>query len=379
MTKLVDALIVGAGPTGLTLGLCLLNQGKSVVIVDKHLNGLDFSRAILINSDTLTALAPLGVSEQLRAAGIAVDGFTMHVNGRAISQALYAVNENDLSHPVCLPQLKTEAILTEHFLGSGGELIRGYEYSPAKSRMSGESPKDSILTVLHPYQHDADAIEVHSKWLFGCDGFHSAVRSSLGIAFPGSSLIAKPYAVDLDLAHWPFETNTNVFLDASGGCLAVQIGPNQLRLVTTTIEQRDAFLKSLPVIKVTWDSTFDVHFHVADEYGKGNVWLAGDAVHVHSPVGGRGMNMGILDAVDLAAAVQSGNLDQYATERHAAAKQWVEFNRRISTVALDSSASSQRLRRLLTTVLPFLGRLMGPRLANTAFSRLSSSKLKLIS
>ncbi len=233
--------------------------------------------------------------------------------------------------------------------------------------------------MLSPYQGEGDDIAVHVQWLFGCDGFHSAVRQKLGVAFPGSSLHVEPHAVDVELTHWPYATNVNVFMDRDGGCLAVQIGPNQLRLVTTTLAQKEAFLRDLPVTRVTWDSTFDVHFHVAAHYGHDHVWLAGDAVHVHSPVGGRGMNMGILDAVALAQSVQSGHLADYATQRHQAATQWVQVNRRISVIALDDAASSRRARRLLTLALPVLGKVMGARLAHTAFSRLSASCLTLVS
>ncbi len=373
MTRQVDALIIGAGPTGLTLGLCLLKQGMSVLIAEKHLHGLDFSRAILINSDTLRALAPYGVSEPLRTAGIAVNGFTMHVGGQVISQARYVVDDQDISHPVCLPQLQTEEILANRFLQAGGEILRGYVFDANHADLTATP----VEVTLSSSEQGVEPISVQSKWVFGCDGFHSSVRSALDIDFPGSSLSVKPYAVDLVLSDWPFETNVNVFLDREGGCLAVQIGPNTVRLVTTTKKQRDDFMESLPVQRVTWDSTFDVHFHVATSYGRKEVWLAGDAVHVHSPVGGRGMNMGIIDAVTLAESVNSGDLDSYVQQRQQVAHEWVRLNERVSTVVLDSTARSRRARMALTMLLPLVGKVMGSRLANTAFSRLSASNLKL--
>lgn len=373
MTHQVDALIIGAGPTGLSLGLGLIKQGKSVLIAEKHLHGLDFSRAILINADTLRALEPFGVSQHLRAAGIAVDGFTMHVNGRPISQARFAVDEHDMTHPICLPQLRTEEILTECFVQAGGQLLKGYEFKSQEANFA-DNP---IRTMLSRYQGVGEPLEVRSAWLFGCDGFHSAVRSALEISYPGTSLTVKPYAVDLTLTHWPFDTNVNVFLERQGGCLAVQIGPNRVRLVTTTQAQRDAFMKSLPVREVTWDSTFDVHFHVAQGYGRDKVWLAGDAVHVHSPVGGRGMNMGIIDAITLADCLQVDDLERYAKSRQSQAHQWVRFNERISTLVLDSSAKCQWGRAAMTQILPLIGKIMGPRLASKAFNRLSASSLEL--
>ena len=72
------------------------------------------------------------------------------------------------------------------------------------------------------------------------------------------------------------------------------------------------------------------------------------------------MNMGIMDAIVLAKSIASGDLERYAKQRHADASDWVRLNRRISTIALDSTASSLRLRRIITTVLPILAKVMGP-------------------
>ena len=124
----VEALIIGAGPTGLTLGICLLRQGKSVLIVEKHETSLNFSRAILVNSDTLEALEPYGVSDKLRLAGIPVNGFSIYANNRLVSQAQFDLNDIDHFHPLCLPQLKTEECLLETFIQTGGQIIRGYKF-----------------------------------------------------------------------------------------------------------------------------------------------------------------------------------------------------------------------------------------------------------
>jgi 2-polyprenyl-6-methoxyphenol hydroxylase-like FAD-dependent oxidoreductase len=109
-----DALIIGAGPTGLTLGIALLLQGRSVLVIDKHLSGLSYSRAILINGETLQALQPLGVCVRLRASGQAVDGLQIHLNGD-LRCTLRGATPSALS-PILLPQLHTEQILLERYL-----------------------------------------------------------------------------------------------------------------------------------------------------------------------------------------------------------------------------------------------------------------------
>lgn len=365
----VDALIVGSGPTGLTLGLALLRQGKSVLIVDKHLQGLDFSRAILINSESLQLLEPFGVSQRLRDIAFPVNGISMYVGGKCISRATFNTQNCSHTHPLCLPQLETEACLEKAYLAAGGLLKRGYLF---KSFAALPSPSEPGHFTIAPTGNTLrPSLEVTTDWLFGCDGFHSTVRESIHIAYPGDSLSSKPRSLDVRLSHWPFKTNANLFFEPDGVVFAVQMGDDRVRLVATSDAALNRIQSTLPIVEVLWDTDFEVHFHVAEHYGCGQVWLAGDAAHVHSPIGGRGMNMGIADAIALAHAVSTGQLQEYERTRKQVADEWVSFNRTLSKLTLSNRGAWPLGRKILPVLLSLVAHLIGNNLAKKAFSRLS--------
>lgn len=370
-TKHFDVLIIGGGPTGLTLGLCLLHQGKSVLIVDQHLRGLDFSRAILISTDTLSKLAPYGLNVALREQAVPVDGVSIFVNNRLVSSAYFDVSNADGCHPLCLPQLETEACLAQQFLARGGELMRGYTFNAdSLGGVDGD-----FLTRLVSSADTAVDLSIHSTWLFGCDGFHSAVRQKMAIAYPGDSQPQPGYSLDVLLKDWPFTTGFNVWLSSEGCGLVIRLAHHKARIVATTRAACDTVLKRLTVEKILWETTFAMHYHVADSYGAGHLWLAGDAAHAHSPVGGRGMNMGIVDAVELAEAVRSGKFGAYASKRRSVAHVWVAQNRRITRVLMGQAWGARALRYGLFGALTLAGYVLGPRLAKLAFEKLSAAKL----
>lgn len=365
----VDALIVGGGPTGLTLGIALLHQGKSVLIVDKHLEGLEFSRAILINSESLRLLEPFGVSQCLREIAFPVNGISMYVGKKCISRATFNTENCSDTHPLCLPQLQTEACLEEAYLAAGGLLKRGYLFKPFATLPSPSEPFH--FSIAPTGNTNQPLLEITATWLFGCDGFHSAVRESLHIAYPGNSLSSKPRTLDVRLSQWPFKTNANLFFEPDGVVFAVQMGDDLVRLVATSDVTLNRIKPTLPIVEILWDSDFEVYFHVADRYGYDHAWLAGDAAHVHSPIGGRGMNMGIADAIALAHAVSTGQLTDYERIRKREADQWVATNRVVSKLMLDDTGLWPYGRKFLPILLSLLANLIGNNLAKRAFSTLS--------
>lgn len=350
-----DALIVGAGPTGLTLGIALLLQGRSVVIIDKHLAGLPYSRAILINGETMGALQPLGISQTLRAAGQPVDGFELHIDG-----ALRCVLPNPVdpaTGPLLLPQLVTERILCERYLQLGGTLHRGYSFTAPAGRRDGSAGQIDLL----PTESSQPVLQIQCQWLFGCDGMHSSVRTALGLGWHGRSQPEQGHAMDATLVNWPFSTNAALYAGADGMALALRIGPRTLRIAGTTAAHCRAVLDQLPVEALTWDASFNIQFMTADTYGIGQTWLAGDATHVHSPIGGRGMNMGIADALALAAAVGSQQLADYGARRKPVAARWVRINYVLSRVLMGGERWAQMLRWTLRICIRLLLALGGQR------------------
>ena len=136
-------------------------------------------------------------------------------------------------------------------------------------------------------------------------------------------------------------------------------------------------LKKFEVKQIIWDGSFTNSFRLADTYGRGHIWLAGDAAHVHSPVGGRGMNMGILDAVYLARAVANDTVHTYEESRRPAARTWVWCNYYLTQLIMSNGLMCQWLRMLVSYGLVVLGYLLGARLAKMMFEGMTTAQVKL--
>lgn len=371
--KHVDALIVGAGPSGLTLGICLLQQGKSVLIAEKHVSGLSFSRAVLINADTLRRLEPYGISAALREKGLAVDGLSIFINDQVVSSAHFDLQTANPFHPLCLPQLDTEACLSDLFLKAGGEIMRGYAFDAAALIENPDHCRSTLISQTDPSQR----FMIQSSWLLGCDGFHSSLREKLGIAYPGSIEEKPGYSFDVAIQAWPFPTAVNVWLSPNGGGLAIKLSATKVRLVGTTRPLCDLLFSKFTVTAILSETTFPMHYHVAETYGAGRIWLAGDAVHVHSPIGGRGMNMGMVDALELALALQTETFNHYQTTRLAIARAWVAKNRFITQRVMRQTRLAQLFKRGFLGCFRVTAKLLGPKLAQAAFENLTTSTVTL--
>ena len=200
-----DCCIIGCGPTGLMLGLKLLKQGKRVCVFDKHKSQLTFSRAILINSDTIKLLNDeTGLKQSLLGkGGIPVNGMSITINEVSISRANFdCSNNSEKNHPICLPQLRTENCLLEAFIEAGGIVLRGYVFNAKDQEQQQEHQQQKQLEViLRSYpETNCEKLICQTTWLFGCDGFHSQVRKYLDIDYIGTTLAETGVAYDVDLS-----------------------------------------------------------------------------------------------------------------------------------------------------------------------------------
>jgi 2-polyprenyl-6-methoxyphenol hydroxylase-like FAD-dependent oxidoreductase len=376
MMRDIDCLIIGAGPTGLTLGLGLAKAGKTVVIAEKHVQALGFSRAMLVSSDSLKSLEALGVSRMIRKAGALLDGFSCFVDETLVSSCQFDLA--DPTHPVVLPQESTEKCLAELFLQHGGIIMHGYAFDADKLTVDDIAP---LQVTLRPSK-DSPSKEVYTlrcQWLFGCDGTHSAVRSALGIGYTGSTVSEqRNYVMDLIVEDWPYDNMFTMWFEAadSGLVLKLSSDPLLIRIVGTTERACQCLARKFSIQSVVWDSHYISSYKLASSYGRGNVWLAGDACHVHSPLGGRGMNTGIADAVALASAVAANDLTQYEAQRRPVARNWVWTNYFLSQIAMGRGAGFYAVRYVLALAIRGLAFLLGQDFAVLSFSTITTSLVK---
>jgi 2-polyprenyl-6-methoxyphenol hydroxylase-like FAD-dependent oxidoreductase len=355
-----DVLIAGGGPTGMAAALALTDLGHRVHIVDKHAHGLDFSRAILVNSSTLAGLAPFGVADAIAARGRPVEALAFRGPSGALASGRLERIEGP--RPIFLPQLETEDCLREALTARGIVVERPCELTSLTQDADGVTATLETAGARRAFR---------ARYLLGADGFHSRVREALAIAFPALGPDVMMYSADVVMTP-PFAEDGCIFLLPEGAGMAMRFRDRKVRLAGTSRAVFDALGYRRLIEATTWESEFAAHFAVAERFGESRVWLAGDAAHVHSPVGGRGMNMGIADGLRLARAVHDGDFRAYAQERRQAAEAWVRLNQRLTSLVGRPGAAGRWVRLGMRSALRAASLVAGERVAQTMFNEIAA-------
>jgi 2-polyprenyl-6-methoxyphenol hydroxylase-like FAD-dependent oxidoreductase len=370
-------LIIGAGPTGLVLALWLTRLGVRVRIVDKTAEPGTTSRAVAVQARTLELYRQVDLAGEVVEAGVKVAGANLWVGGaKAARVPLGRIGEGLSPFPYALiyPQDTHERLLIERLDAWGvkverrTELVR-FEQHPQKVRAVLKRP-------------DGSEEICEAAYLAGCDGAQSTVREALATGFPGGTYSGLFYVADVDAAGPAADGEVHVDLEEADFLAIFPLqGTGRLRLIGPIswepdrehreltfddVSRRAVGNLKLTIAQVNWFSTYHVHHRVAARFREGRTFLLGDAAHVHSPVGGQGMNTGIGDAVNLAwklAAVLNGGacaslLATYEPERIDFARRLVATTDRVFTVVTKQGAVARWVRtRLVPLIAPVLFRL----------------------
>ncbi|MGR3498332.1 MAG: FAD-dependent oxidoreductase [Limimaricola soesokkakensis] len=338
----MKVLICGAGPTGLTAGVELARRGIEVTVFEARDAPSPLSRAVGINPESLHRLEPSGVTEALLAEGVTYRGLILHRGGRVWARLDFGAARPERfgrRYMFGLPQDRTEAVLAAALARHGGTLRRGAEIVGM-----AQDPQGVRITLK-------DGREERGDWLVGADGTRSLVREAAGIGYPGHRLPDVWSIADIDAPGWPHRDRVALSLLPEGRVAAVvPLGGDRVRMISNTEDALAAEPFGVRVAHLHDRGQFRVALRMAERFREGRVLLAGDAAHSHSPAGGRGMNLGIADACDLAERLLGGGIDGYSEARRAA-------DRRII-------AGAERMRRVVTAK----GRLARP--ATLAAARL---------
>jgi 2-polyprenyl-6-methoxyphenol hydroxylase-like FAD-dependent oxidoreductase len=359
-----DVLIIGAGPTGLVLALWLVKLGVRVRIIDKTEEPGTTSRALAVQARTLEFYSQVGLADAVIAQGRRVIAANLWVAGKKAARGVFGDMGAGLSpFPFALiyPQDEHERLLIDELSKVGVEVERRTEL------LKFENSIDGVRAELKRPNGVLETCE--AVYIAGCDGAHSTVRDALGIGFPGGTYAHLFYVADVEAKGAAMDGELHVGLDATDFLAVFPLkGEGRARLIGTVrdqaedqhdtlswddVSQRVIEWMHIEVARVNWFSTYRVHHRVADHFREGRAFLLGDAAHIHSPVGGQGMNTGIGDAVNLAwklAAVLHGRakpslLDSYEPERIAFARRLVATTDQAFT-GVTSSGPIARLLRL---------------------------------
>jgi 2-polyprenyl-6-methoxyphenol hydroxylase-like FAD-dependent oxidoreductase len=381
-SRQAEVLIAGAGPTGLVLAVWLTKLGVRVRIIDKVAQPGTTSRALAVQARTLEFYQQIGLAQAVVDRGHQVPAINLWVKGRRAARVPLENLGQGLTpfpFPTIFPQDEHERLLIECLHGLGVEVERPVELT-GFVEAGGE-----IRATLAQAGTEETGTYVY---LAGCDGAHSKVRELLKTGFPGGTYEHLFYVADVEAAGPPLNGELHVDLDVADFLAVFPLEDSgRARLVGTVredaakdrghlqfddVSERAIRNLRVEVKRVNWFSTYRVHHRVANSFRTGRVFLLGDAAHVHSPVGGQGMNTGIGDAVNLAwklaASVRDPGcealLDSYEPERIAFARRLVATTDRAFTAATSPGALARFIRtRVVPTLAPALIRLAAVRRA----------------
>ncbi len=330
----MSILIVGAGPVGLTLAVTLKKLGIACRLIDKEAQPTNQSRAAIIHARTMEVFERLGLVAPFLAEGERV--YSVQVRSgwdNILLDVSLAGLPTEYPFFLGLNQTSTERLLTTELLNLGGSVERSVSLTGLRQNETG-------VEVTLAGADGAQSVETFQH-VAGCDGGHSTVRHLLGLPFEGETLDTQWITADVRI-DWDFPG------DKALGCLCpsglgfiapmdrdrwrvILNAPDNIPLPVAdwTLEKIqslcvDRFGIPLRLHDAVWISPFGVNTRMAPRMRVGRVFLAGDAAHVHSPVGGQGMNTGIQDAFNLgwklaqAAKGEAGDklLETYHEERH---------------------------------------------------------------
>lgn len=328
--KNTAVLVVGAGPVGLFCANELHRHGLSCRIIDKKSRLSEHSKALGIHVRTLDVMQDCGFINEIEAQGNPVTGAIFKTKGKPLFEIDFANIRSRRKALIDLPQNKTEALFSQ------GLHAKGIVVEWQNELVSMEQSQTGVAATVR--DKDGQVEVIHANWLIACDGAHSTLRHLVQEVFSGSAYAQGWWLADVYIEWNQPQDKMMIYISEKGPLACFPLGENRYRIVMTAppgfkgelglndIEQefkqrsQDSFSLSNPL----WITPFSIHHRQIQQYRHGRVFFAGDAAHIHSPMGGQGLNTGIQDIYNLIwklALVEEGRakdalLNSYNAERY---------------------------------------------------------------
>src|SRR5262245_22910697 len=357
----VTVLIAGAGPVGLTMANELARYGIGVRIVDTAAERTDKSKALVLWSRTLELFDHAGYVEPFLAAGIACHGAQFSNGHNVIANVKLAGIDTVYPYALMIPQSETEGILEEQLAK------RGVKVERTVTLQSFSEQGNQVKAVLRKANGESETLT--ADWLLGCDGAHSTVRHGLGFAFEGTTQPSDWYLADGMISGLEPRDSLHLFWHRDGILAFFPIGGGRWRVIgdlgpakseghhpDPPLSEVQALItdRGTPGIIVKdpyWLAAFRINERKVSNYGRGHIFLAGDAAHIHSPARGQGMNTGMQDAFNLTwklaqvigGVAKPALLDSYSVERSAVGEMVLRNAGRLTDMAIMRNPALQAL------------------------------------
>jgi 2-polyprenyl-6-methoxyphenol hydroxylase-like FAD-dependent oxidoreductase len=307
-------LVVGAGPVGLGAALFLARQGQPPRVVEMRDEPSQQSKALAVNPRTLDILEPTGLTRRMLELGLPIHGVRIHRRRRVVAALSLAGIHPHYPFMLALSQATTERLLARALETAGGSVERGVKMVECRPLADG------VEVVLEPSAGGSREI-ARCPWLLAADGAHSVARQQLGIDFVGSSFAGEWYLADAPLRTALAEDQAHVFFLDDGAFLFLirvvdDLLPNRpgqplWRVIGNLPGLLSQLMEAEQAGPAVWTSSFHISHRINRTMAAGGVYFAGDAAHLHSPIGARGMNLGLEDAWVFAELVRNNRLPEY--------------------------------------------------------------------
>lgn len=369
-------LVVGAGPTGLTMACELARRSVPVRIIDKLPGIIPYCRATGIHSRTLEIFQDMGIIEPVLEEGIQIRAASQYANGKRFQHLSFGQVDSPYPYTIGLEQYRTEALLEALLNRLGVFVERDTELVAVQECLQGVG-----VTLKHA---NGQVEQFHTPWLLACDGAHSQVRHLNRQRFPGETDLRQYFVADVITTPAYANDEMHLFLSDHGTLFLFPLPGERSLLISDVPEQhdhtaekpeigdiqqrmQDCGLENIKVSEARWLSYFRINYRITRHYQHGRTFLAGDAAHIHSPIGAQGMNTGIQDAYNLAwklALVYHGHaaknlLKSYEKERHAVAEDVLETTRHATehAEAFSGLSNNEREKLFFNAALPEVERI----------------------
>ena len=366
MNNHIPVLIVGAGPTGLTMACELARRGIQFRIIDKKPERTLTSNAVGMQPRTIELLDQMGIVNQFLKEGNFCSAAHMHVKGKTLGRISFNQIDSFYKFVLMIPQSETERLLTDRLAEFDKDVERALELIDLRQE------NNSVLSTIKDSEGNTETVT--SDWLIGCDGANSMIRQKSGIVFLGKDLPEQFVVADAQMDSFQSNIELQVYFN-KGTLLGIfPLSSNKYRIVANIHQShpRKIFIEKeikeiinersygdYSVNAVSWISPFWIHSKIVNNMRSGAIFLAGDAAHIHSPAGGQGMNTGIQDAYNLAwklSLVINGHanptlLNSYHDERYPIVSKIVQRTELFTKAALFENPFLINLRNFVLKIL----------------------------